>query len=69
MGFEGHMFCRVKNDSVVPLSYCHDICSMKGDCPERTCNTPRWDSWQLRRVILEMRGFTIDQKTFSVINS
>ncbi|MCW4039277.1 MAG: hypothetical protein NWE83_00840 [Candidatus Bathyarchaeota archaeon] len=64
---EGRMFCSVKNDVVVPLSYCRDVCPRNGECPDRECGNPRWDSWQMRRTILEKRGFISDSTTFSSI--
>lgn len=63
---EGRIFCRIKNDSVVPLSYCRDVCPRHGDCPERLCGQPRWDSWQMRRSILKLQGFLLDPDTISI---
>jgi hypothetical protein len=65
--YEGRMFCRVKNDSVVPLSYCRDVCPLNGECPERLCGNPRWDSWQMRRSILQLRGFGIEHNAIASI--
>lgn len=59
---EGRVFCRHLDDSVVPMSYCRDICPNGGDCKERRCLEPRYDSWAQRRVILEKRGFMIERE-------
>ena len=53
---EGRILCRTKNSAIVPYSYCIDICPSGGDCGDRKCSEPQWDSWQLRSEILELKG-------------